>query len=715
MLLEYWNRVEDRLFKIRHCMNIEGVVRQLPLFEPPIDPALLVKAAAAGVDIGSVLSLSDVDPGQYRFRLLSAKAVEFCAEVRALGDKLLSVLEKRDAEDLVLLRAGHETKLLEATLQVRKKQIDEAKEAVAGLEQAKLQAEERRNYYQGREFINAWEGTALTLSGLSALAETAIATGYILSGGLRFIPQFVTGGSGFGGSPVVEAAIVDGKDLGDAAEAAVKTLRAIATSLDKYAGLANTMGSYIRRQDDWDHQSELAEIDSAQIEHQIAAAQLRQAIAERELENLELQIEQAKTTEEYYKSKYTNQQLYEWMLQQITTVYFQAYKLAFDMALRAEKCLQFELGQEGLSFIEFGYWDSLKKGLLAGEKLGYDIRRMDSAYIEQNTRELELTKHISLAKVMPLKLLELKTSGACDIDFPEWIFDMDYPGHFRRRIKSVSLTIPCTIGPYIGVHATLSLVGHGVRVNEDVAAGYGDPLAPDGPRFVSGHVPIKSIATSHAQNDAGLFELNFNDERYLPFEGAGAVSRWRLSLPKESNQFDFGSISDVVVHVRYTATAGNVPLTNAAKANITATLPTAGFILLDIKRDLTSEWHRFLNPVSGTDQALEFTLTDDHFPFYTQNKTVRATAFDLLLESSHRTAFDVAVTPPPGTVPTETEPAAADPAFGGIHHLAKAGMPPKNAVGSWRVQIKKNTDATFRKLVSEDIRNAYLVLQFTTA
>ncbi len=29
-------------------MNIEGVVRQLPLFEPPIDPALLVKAAAAG-------------------------------------------------------------------------------------------------------------------------------------------------------------------------------------------------------------------------------------------------------------------------------------------------------------------------------------------------------------------------------------------------------------------------------------------------------------------------------------------------------------------------------------------------------------------------------------------------------------------------------------------------------------------------------------------
>ena len=55
-LLKYWDIVADRLFKIRHCMTIEGVVRQLPLFEPPIEPGLLVKAVAAGVDISSVLN-----------------------------------------------------------------------------------------------------------------------------------------------------------------------------------------------------------------------------------------------------------------------------------------------------------------------------------------------------------------------------------------------------------------------------------------------------------------------------------------------------------------------------------------------------------------------------------------------------------------------------------------------------------------------------------
>jgi hypothetical protein len=41
--------IDDRLFKIRHCQDIDGVVRHLPLFEPPIDPALLVQAAAQGL------------------------------------------------------------------------------------------------------------------------------------------------------------------------------------------------------------------------------------------------------------------------------------------------------------------------------------------------------------------------------------------------------------------------------------------------------------------------------------------------------------------------------------------------------------------------------------------------------------------------------------------------------------------------------------------
>ena len=77
------------------------------------------------------------------------------------------------------------------------------------------------------------------------------------------------------------------------------------------------------------------------------------------------------------RSKYTNQDLYNWQIGQISGVYFQSYRLAYGLAKRAERCFRFELGvQDDSSFINFGYWDSLKKGLLSGEKLQYDLHSL---------------------------------------------------------------------------------------------------------------------------------------------------------------------------------------------------------------------------------------------------------------------------------------------------------------------------------------------------
>jgi hypothetical protein len=290
------------------------------------------------------------------------------------------------------------------------------------------------------------------------------------------------------------------------------------------------------------------------------------------------------------------------MLQQVSTVYFGAYKLAHDMALRAEKCLQYEFADDKQSFIQFGYWDSLKKGLLAGEKLAHDIRRMDAAYLDLNKREFELTKHVSLAALAPDELLKLRKSQTCTFALPEWLFDMDFPGHYRRRIKSVSLTIPCVTGPYTGVHAMLTLTNDSVRVRELGV-------------LVSQHgaVPTKLIATSAGENDAGLFELNFNDERYLPFEGAGAISEWTLTLTSKSNLFDLNTISDVVLHVRYTAAFGAV----------VRPIPNQCGVLLDLKGDFPPEWQQHLEqaPVGGM-RTLEFELTKDHLPFYAKEMAV---------------------------------------------------------------------------------------------
>lgn len=397
---------------------------------------------------------------------------------------------------------------------MRKQQVKEAGESAASLDVSRVMAVQKQDYYQSRAFMNPWEITSMSLSGAPTLIQGSLAVGYVLAGALSFIPKITGGVSGFGASPVVTADPIDGKNFATGAEHAMNALNAIMSAFDRAGVMAATVGGYWRRQDEWDFQGQLATTEIAQLDRQIAAAQLRIAIAERELDNQTLQIEQSQALDEYMRTKYTNRQLYDWQVRQVTSVYFQSYQLAYDMAKRAEKCYQHERGEPTARFVQFGYWDSLKNGLLAGERLGSDLCRMDAAYLEHNNRELEISKHISLAQFFPLSLLALKEAGACSITLPEWLFDMDYPGHYFRRVKSVSLSIPCVVGPYTSINCTLSLTNNGIRVSKEVAGGYGDPLAAADARFYKVIAPQAAIATSHGINDAGMFELNFNDERF---------------------------------------------------------------------------------------------------------------------------------------------------------------------------------------------------------
>jgi hypothetical protein len=54
----------------------------------------------------------------------------------------------------------------------------------------------------------------------------------------------------------------------------------------------------------------------------------------------------------------------------------------------------------------------------------------------------------------------------------------------------------------------------------------GDDLAPRENLRAS-----QQIAVSTGVDDDGLFVFNFEDERYLHFEGSGVISRWTLEFP----------------------------------------------------------------------------------------------------------------------------------------------------------------------------------------
>ncbi len=694
-LLGYWDTVADRLFKIRHCMNIEGVERTLPTFEPEIDPALLVRAIAAGVDLSSVLNDMNAPVPPYRFGVMAQKAMDLCNELSALGDGLLAAMEKRDAEGLALLRATHEIGLLKAVRLVKQHQREEAEQAADALRRSQDVVTARRQYYLTRPFINELETQSLAMTVASLVPTSMQAGADIAAAVLHLIPNTkagmqTTAGTTFGGS-----------NVGSALQAFGGANAAFASLMSTGASLSATLGGYQRRQDDWAHQADLATKELEQIKKQIAAADIRVAIGARDLENHDLQVENAKAAHELMKEKFTNQQLYSWMVGQISGIYFQSYQLAYDVAKRAERAYRHELGLKDSNFIQFGYWDSLKKGLLAGDRLRHDLRRMDVSFLDLNKREYEITKHVSLNALDPISVIRLKRNQDCFITLPEALFDLDYPGHYLRRLKSVSVTIPCVAGPYASVNCTLTQLGSSIRYGNNLNNGrYG--RVEDDRRFTDTMGTTQAIVTSNAQNDSGLFEANVRDERFLPFEGRGVVSNWRLELPKRFPAIDYETIADVILHVRYTAREGGGLLRTKASdelaAAVNAVVQSAdqrGLArAMSLRHEFPSDFHRLLNPPAGQtgNQRMTIGIDKARFPFLVQGRNIQVTRIEAFVKVRESfvgtyTADTFRLSLQPGSTASSTPITLTT-----WNGLLRGERAPAGTLGPWTLAIWEDTD-----------------------
>jgi peptidoglycan hydrolase-like protein with peptidoglycan-binding domain len=614
-LQAYWTKLSTRFFNLRNCRNFEGVKRQLPLFEPPIDPALLVRAAAAGLDI-SQLAGTTTQRTHYRFLKLLQKANEVCSEVRSLGEKLLAALEKKDGEALASLRSAHEIRLLEATRSIKAQQIKETKESLKGLEISKANAQQRHDYYDGLEFRNEWETAALGMSMTALGVDIASQSVLLLAGAAESTPNVEAGAAGACCSPVATVQ-AGGPQLAGPTKAIAETLGKLSLWLDKSASIASTIGGHHRRQDEWRFMAKQAATEVRQFERQIAASEIRLAIVERELENHELQVQQTRTADEFLKNKFTSQQLYNWQVQQLAALYFQAYKQALDTAREAEHAYRLETCNDKASFIQPGHWDGLRRGLLAGDKLAADLRRMELGFMKQNKRRFEITKSIALSRLDAAELLKLKHTGSCSFHLSKELMDADFPDHSNRRIKSAALTIPAVVGPYTGVNAELRLCVDGK--------------------------PVDSIVTSHAANDAGMFEPTLNDDRYLPFEGyqvegeltldsnnnsrEEAGSWWTVNLPAKNNGFDTTQISDVILSLRYTAEPGT--------ANTAPPVQTSrsGSVLLKLSTEFSSAWQA-ARKGEGDDFVMSFSIEKAHLPYLMRKPTVTVERLAVLMENS---------------------------------------------------------------------------------
>lgn len=704
-LLGYWDRVEDQLYKMRHCMDPEGVVRQLPLSEPEIDPMMLVKAAATGISLSTALSALGAPLPPYRFQFTLQKALELANEVKQLGAHVLSFIERKDAEGLARLRASQETKMQRLVRTVREQQLEAAKvlkqqlmtsrdSALArwthfqtmlgennkapALPDVKSSVDERGTYritaktgsaarYQpsGRfqlvDLQSVTMGLSLTavggavggaVAGPAGAAAGAVGAGSVnaefsssfdqgtkilsyekeelvnafqstvtagaagaleaLGSVLNIYPTFSLDAKplGVGGS-----VSFGGQNLGSAAAAAGRALQVLASTYSYSSGKAARQAQFVLRERDWAQLNNVAAADIEAIDQQIVHAQVQADVAEREIFNIDRQIEELVGNEEFLDTKFTKKERYAILEAQAVTDFSACYRAALSAANTCLRCYEFERGAANSSLLSAtGYWDDANKGLLAGERLSLALRQMEQEYLSRNVREFEITKHVSLLALDPLEFIALKEKGIARFKIPEALFDLDYPGHYMRRIKSLSVTIPCMTGPHTCVAATLRLVKSQVRCKPDDPDNYNYKGEGDG-RFMTNYASCRAIATSSGQRDFGLFEHNLRDERYLPFEGEGVDCEVEVEFGHELSPIDVQASTDMVLTFLYTSRAGGERLKKGALDALKKAfhrdepnLPVQR--LFSLRHEFPNQWHELTRSVPE-DQQGEITRTVD--------------------------------------------------------------------------------------------------------
>ena len=590
----YWDRVEDRRFKIWNCMNIMGIRRSLSLFQPPIDPMMLVRARASGLSLEDAIAMAS--PGtlpHYRFVYLIEKSRQFAQVAQNFGSALLSALEKKDGEELLRLRSVHEKNILRMTTQARKNQIKEAEALVKSAEEGLKNVENRVEYYDSliSGGLSGWE-TAQQITKHSAVAlRTISSVFYATSGITSLLPQL--------GSPF--SMKWGGAELGRSTDEWGKFMNTVASILDDISASAGLEAGHQRREQEWKQQLKLSSQELKQSTQQLVAAEIRHQISEHELAIHERNIEQTDELDEFYKNKFTNLGLYNYMASGLSRVYRSAYNLSLEMARLAERAYQFETFNTDF-FIQNDNWQFDRAGLLAGEKLLQQLQQLERAYINSNVRVPEISQNFSLAMLDSSQLVQLRQTGSCNIEIPEVAFEVLYPGQYRRVIRSVSLSMPCIAGPFTNISGRLTLL-EGKIEREDKSPLEEVAVAKN-----------TSITTSSANNDPGIFELNFRDERYLPFEGAGAISKWRLELPSRIRSFDYDTISDVIIHMSYTALNGDhADAENKLGDMIEDHATTSGlYRLLSLRYDFPSSFNQLFGQAQ---QQTSFAVEKMHFPY----------------------------------------------------------------------------------------------------
>ncbi|MEQ1963593.1 neuraminidase-like domain-containing protein [Xenorhabdus khoisanae] len=549
-LTDYWKTLRLRLFNLRNNLSIDGQPLSLAIYAEPTDPKALLTSMVQASQGGGVLPTGTLS--LYRFPVMLERARNLVGQLTQFGASLLNMAEHDDADELTTLLLQQGMELATQSIRIQQRTVDEVDADITVLKESRRSAQNRLEKYQRLydEDINAGEQRAMSLFDAASGQSVAAQALSIAEGMADLVPNvfgFACGGSRWGAALRASASVLS-----------------LSASASQYsAEKISRSETYRRRRQEWEIQRDNADGEVRQMDAQLEALKIRREAAQMQVEYQETQQAQTQAQLELLQRKFTNKALYSWMRGKLSAIYYQFFDLTQSFCLMAQEALRRELTDTGVTFIRGSAWNGTTAGLMAGETLLLSLAEMEKAWLERDERALEVTRTVSLAQVyqtlssdsfsLTEKLTqflregkgsagisgnELKLSNR-QIEASVRLSDLkifsDYPESLgnTRQLKQVSVTLPALVGPYEDIRAVLN---------------YGGSIVM--PRGCS------AIALSHGVNDSGQFMLDFNDPRYLPFEGISVNDNGSLTLSfpdaTDRQKALLESLNDIILHIRYT-------------------------------------------------------------------------------------------------------------------------------------------------------------------
>lgn len=569
-LLDRQSVLDQRLFNLRHYLDIEGNIIQLPLYSAAaLDPFDLLRSRLGGTSELTYLQSDSLSIPPYGFRVMLEKAKEQAAALITLGDKRLSYYEQKERYHTENMQLKDATELAQASAGIQTLLLEQQQSVLSGLKASKAMAEKKQNYYNGltKEGTSTKECEARNLLLTSSVFQGVISGAAVAAGIAAAVPRI------FGVA----------QDTGDHGVRALLGVGGTAAfGADMMRGSAEYMQldeQYRRRQEEWNFYAEQAKNEVTVLNAQIKAQEVAVKAAESSVKYTDTMHDKAKALYDYFsQTRQVNESLYEKMANIIGLLHDQLCSLVRTFCALTEASWRYETDDyKRQTFIPADLWSNDNLGVLVGIKLQKALLEMEMVYTQQNTRRLNITKTISLKSLVSNKQVKtdetllttwdevkaaLKGAKKLSFDFSHQFFDTDFPGHYARKIHSLSVTFPTLLPPYQNMRVLLEQTSNTLLVLADIEAvkSLYTQAEHAGSESIVRNLRInQKIILSRGNDDSGEFpEDGFTGGQYHSFEHTGAVSHWLLSVSRpQSSPELIDNLNDIIIKLNYTAKSGD--------------------------------------------------------------------------------------------------------------------------------------------------------------